>query len=126
MFEVLDVLVVVSVSSSCPCRCCYCSCLHVVLVVVTDVLAVVVVEPSEGVVGQGQDAKMGTTCLHLELAHLSKKELQTYLLNSSICTMKDPDQVVKVHPLQEGGVQVLQVVVHGVLLHLLEKLYNIL
>ena len=119
MFKVLDVLVVVSVSSSCPCRCCYCSCLHVVLVVVTDVLAVVVVEPSEGVVGQGQDAKMGTTCLHLELTHLSKKELQTYLLNSSICTMKDPDQVVKVHPLQEGGVQVLQVLVHSLPLDLL-------
>ena len=78
MFKVLDVLVVVSVSSSCPCRCCYCSCLHVVLAVVKHVLAVVVVEPSEGVVGQGQDAEMGTTCLHLELAHLSKKELQTY------------------------------------------------
>ena len=119
MFKVLDVLVVVSVSSSCPCRCCYCSRLHVVLAVVTHVLAVVVVEPSEGVVGQGQDAEMGTTCLHLELAHLSKKELQTYLLNSSICTMKDPDQVVKVHPLQEGGVQVLQVLVHSLPLDLL-------
>ena len=119
MFKVLDVLVVVSVSSSCPCRCCYCSCLHVVLAVVTHVLAVVVVEPSEGVVGQGQDAKMGTTCLHLELTHLSKKELQTYLLNSSICTMKDPDQVVKVHPLQEGWVQVLQVLVHSLPLDLL-------
>ena len=125
MFEVLDVLVVVSVSSSCPCRCCYCSCLHVVLVVVTDVLAVVVVEPSEGVVGQGQDAKMGTTCLHLELAHLSKKELQTYLLNSSICTMKDPDQVVKVHPLQEGWVQVLQVLVHCLPLDLLHDRDNL-
>ena len=119
MFKVLDVLVVVSVSSSCPCRCCYCSCLHVALAVVTHVLAVVVVEPSEGVVGQGQDAEMGTTRLHLELAHLSKKELQTYLLNSSICTMKDPDQVVKVHPLQEGWVQVLQVLVHGLPLDLL-------
>ena len=120
MFKVLDVLVVVSVSSSCPCRCCYCSCLHVVLAVVTHVLAVVVVEPSEGVVGQGQDAEMGTTRLHLELAHLSKKELQTYLLNSSICTMKDPDQVVKVHPLQEGWVQVLQVLVHSLTLDLLQ------
>ena len=119
MFKVLDVLVLASLSCSCPCRRCYCSCLHVVLAAVTHVLAVVVVEPSEGVVGQGQDAEMGTTCLHLELAHLSKKELQTYLLNSSICTMKDPDQVVKVHPLQEGGVQVLQVLVHCLPLDLL-------
>ena len=119
MFKVLDVLVLASLSCSCPCRRCYCSCLHVVLAAVTHVLAVVVVEPSEGVVGEGQDAEMGTTCLHLELAHLSKKELQTYLLNSSICTMKDPDQVVKVHPLQEGGVQVLQVLVHCLPLDLL-------
>ena len=119
MFKFLDVLVVVSVSYSCPFRCCYCSCLHVFLAVVTHVLAVVVVEPSEGVVGQGQDAEMGTTCLHLELAHLSKKELQTYLFNSFICTMKDPDQVVKVHPLQEGWVQVLQVLVHCLPLDLL-------
>ena len=73
MFKVLDVLVLASLSCSCPCRCCYCSCLHVVLAVVTHVLAVVVVEPSEGVVGQGQDAEMGTTRLHLELAHLSEE-----------------------------------------------------
>ena len=119
MFKVLDVLVLASLSCSCPCRCCYCPRLHVVFAVVTHVLAVVVVEPSEGVVGQGQDAEMGTTRLHLELAHLSKKELQTYLLNSSIYKRKDPDQVVKVHPLQEGWVQVLQVLVHCLPLDLL-------
>ena len=33
---------------------------------------------------------------------------------------------MQVHALQEGGVKVLDIVIHGVLLHFLEELYNIL
>ena len=61
----------------------------------------------ETVVGQGQDPEVGAAPagLHLELPH----------------------QAVQVHPVQEGGVQVLQVVVHGVglALDLPEELHHV-
>merc|ERR1712226_493237 len=68
------------------------------------VLVVVVIESGKGVIRKRQYAQVRTTRIHLKLTH----------------------QIVKVHPLEESRVKVLQIFVHRLTLDLLQQLRHIL
>ena len=81
------------------------------------VLVVVVVESGKGVIRKRQYAQVRTTRIHLKLTHL--KEKKRFKIDQNI--KKSSNQIVKVHPLEESRVKVLQIFVHRLTLDLLEN-----
>ena len=79
------------------------------------VLVVVVVESGKGVICKRQYAQVWTTRVHLKLTHLKEK------VQSDQNIKKSSNQIVKVHPLEESRVKVLQIFVHRLTLDLLEN-----
>ena len=80
------------------------------------VLVVVVVESGKGVICKRQYAQVRTTRIHLKLTHLKEK-----VQSDQKIIKKSSNQIVKVHPLEESRVKVLQIFVHRLTLDLLEN-----
>ena len=92
-----------------------------------EFLAVVVVESSKGVVRQGQYTQVRPPGIHFKFTYLNKSNIYimwNFKLIKIVRISKKKrwtDQVVKVHPLKEGWVKILQVLIHCLTLDLLRK-----